>query len=323
MYIYTQKPTDWIFGSYTGIQTTEKNPGGQWLEYTPVMESQVIGDRDTWACTTFSTLSCLETLHKWKTGIEINWSDKYNAVLAGTVPFGGNTIQTVCDTIRSYGLVLESDCPFERWEAGYKIPQEIIDKGKKWFDNYALNFDSVRPTLENYQGDIINALEYSPLAVGVAYANGEGILNPKTTQNHLVALVGYKYGEYWLVMDSYQMKIKKYDWNYRFAGLVRFNLTIKNESMLKLEKNQCYKLIEGKTQLSGVAVAVDDNDDDLVLVVHPEGFEGRALMDSISRLGGAENLKVFSVSLADWNSVQKYDTKWEKIPNIDLKGNPI
>lgn len=302
-YNQQQKPTDWIFGSYTGIQTTDKNPGGQWLDYVPVMESQVLGELDTWTCTTFSTLNCLEILHKWKTGIEINWSDKYNGVLAGTVPFGGNTIQVIGDTIKDYGLVLESEYPFGRWQAGAKVPQEIIDKGKKWFDIYALNYDSVRPTREHYQDDVIKALEYSPLAVGVAYANGEGILNPKTHQNHLVALVGYKYGEYWLIMDSYQMKIKKYDWNYRFAGLVRFNLTIKNESMLTLKNNQIYLLVEGKEQKAGIAV-------DGKLMV---GDKIDVLFNAVARNDGFYKTSIIPVSLVDWDSVNK----------TDLKGNPI
>jgi hypothetical protein len=303
MYIYTQKPTDWIFGSYTGIKRDGKNNGGQWTDYLPVMESQIIDGQDTWFCTTFSTLNCLEILHKWKTGVEKNWSDMYNAVLAGTRPLGGNSLQVVGDTIRQYGLVNETDYPMQKWFEGIKVPQEITDKGKKWFDTYAFNFESVRPSLESYQNDVIDALEYSPLAVGVAYADGEGILNPKTQPNHLVALVGYKYGEYWIVMDSYKTKLKKYHWNYRFAGIVSYNLTIKNEHMLKLIDNQIYLLVEGKEQKAGIAV-----DGKLMI-----GDKTDVLFNSVARNGGFHKTSIIPVSLVDWNSVGK----------TDLKGNPL
>lgn len=294
--------TDWVFGGFTGIRSDEKNIGGQWFDYLPIMESQVINDFDSWFCTSFSTLNCLEILHKWKTGIEMNWSDAYSAILSGTVPNGGNSVQVVCDTIKDFGLVLESDFPLA-WHEGIKVPQEVIDKGKKWFDTYALNYEAVRPTRENYQGDVIKALEHSPLAVSVAYANGEGVLNPKTIKNHVVSLIGYQYGEYWLIMDSYQMKVKKYAWDYRFGGLVRFNLTIINENMLKLIDNQIYLLVEGSEQKAGIAV-----DGKLMI-----GDKIDVLFNSVARNNGFYKTTIIPVSLVDWGSV----------PHCDMKGNPL
>lgn len=302
-YNQQQKPTDWKFGGYTGIKNDICNPLGQWLEYIPQMETQVY-EWDTWGCVTFSTLNCLEILHKYLTGIEENWSDRFIIVLSGTQPNGGNSLQVVADTIRDYGLVSEMDCPVVGRDKYYTIYQSTKDKGRKFLDNYAVNYEFVRPERETYQQDVMDALMYSPLAVGVAYADGEGVLNPKGNQNHFVALVGYKKGEYWIVADSYRKQIKHYSWDYRFAGIAKFKLTIKQENMLNLREGMIYLLVEGKEQKAGIAV--DGN-----LMV---GEKIDVLLNSAGRNGGfMANVNVIPVSLADWNSVNKTDLKGNKL----------
>jgi len=307
-FIEKQKYNDWVWGGLGANTSFVVNSGGQWLDYLPVMENQNSCGWETYLCTSFSTLNCMEIIHKFLTGNEINWSDRFNGVLSGTVPYGGNSLQAVADNIIKNGLVLESECPLIPNQAEfYQISNETKKKGLEWLDKYALNYWTVRPERETYQLDIMKALEYSPLAVGVAYADGDGILDPKASQNHLVALVGYKKGSYWIVMDSFSRKTKKYHWDYKFGGIYLYKLTIKETDMLIVKENEIYHLVEGPEQR--LAIGIDGS-----LFIGDKGQEFMVVLQASGRknvkLG---EIKPIQVNLADWESVNHYNLKGERI----------
>jgi len=316
------RPTDYTYKGLSAIR------GGSvvddWESYLPVMETQVIDEVDSWFCPIFSTLNALEVWYKYLTGEEKNWSDMYLGLLSGTEPGHGNSVQVIMDTMHRYGNVLEAVFAFVAWNSSLTVPEEVIEIGKEWLEKYEFRAEIVRPELETYKEDILDALQYSPLVVGVKYANGvtdNEILNPIGTANHLVLLFGHdKQKAAWKVMDSYQRKIKYYNDNYRFAGIVKFDLRIKENVMFKPISDQLYVLTEGKAQL--YAIGFEGK-----LMVYENSFD--AQMNSLMRRRKALSQKTLTINdflpieigLTEWRSVEKINGKGE--PYIDyLNDNP-
>ena len=63
---------DWCFLGYTGINDKILVENGQWDRYLPVYEAQGRQGFDSYACVTFSTLNCVETLIRRQYGEEEN-----------------------------------------------------------------------------------------------------------------------------------------------------------------------------------------------------------------------------------------------------------
>lgn len=129
--IIEQKPQDWAAGQ---IPYEVLNPSGDWTQYLPSAENQYTHKIDTMACVTFSCLNVIETQYKFRTGKEINFSDRFIAKLSGTTA-NGNSVQRVLDAINTYGLVLEEEWPTDlemTWDEYYaEIPPEVLAKANK------------------------------------------------------------------------------------------------------------------------------------------------------------------------------------------------
>jgi len=134
--IIETKITDFIAGV---LPYQVVNPLGDWSGFEPRGENQFSNHQDSMACVTFSALNCIETQYKFLTGKEINFSDRFIAKLSGTTQ-QGNTIQKVLDTIRKYGLVLETEWPTPAsfsWDEYYAtIPPEVLAKARKFTIGY-------------------------------------------------------------------------------------------------------------------------------------------------------------------------------------------
>jgi len=158
--IIKQNPKDFVAGTlpYEELLST-----GDWLPYAPTGENQFSNHADSMACVTFSALNVIETQYKFLTGKEINFSDRFIAKLSGTTP-QGNYIQKVLDTIRQYGLVLDSDYPAPAnftWDEYYQeIPPEVMAKAVKYDITY--EFGST-----NYGWD----LKHAPLQMIIEKVN--------------------------------------------------------------------------------------------------------------------------------------------------------
>src|SRR3990167_4059034 len=86
------------------------NPDGDWTGSLPPDEPQQIGF-DTSNCTGFGLTNALEIQHKFLYKEEINFSDRYLGIKAGTFPPGNNP-QTVAEAARNGGLIPEAFLPF-------------------------------------------------------------------------------------------------------------------------------------------------------------------------------------------------------------------
>ena len=309
-------PRDWVYGALTGINADILEPSGQWD--LPVAEVQREGSFDSYACVSFAILNCIEILELRITGIERNYSDRYLAKKSGTVVGYGNSARVVADTIRQYGLLNESDYPFVGNEAKYYKPLTVNQdwEAEKWLDDYAFNYDFLRPQWNERQKVMMEALQKAPLSVAVKYANGTGILNPVGGTDHFVTVYGYEEGVYWKVFDHYGNFYKKYAWDYGFSCILNPNLTIKNNNMVQLKHNTIYLLSEGViTQKVGLFIKYDKDDNEInKMINYPEKIEAKAILNAAGRVGGSlGDVNCYGISLVDWNSVDHVDTKFKSI----------
>ncbi len=103
---------DWLFGGISGVPLVVLQTNRQWGSFLPDYEPQINKDGDTQWCVTFSALNCLETLLKRKYDIDRNFSDRYTALMSGTIRGVGNYLYKVADSIRNDGVVDEVHAPY-------------------------------------------------------------------------------------------------------------------------------------------------------------------------------------------------------------------
>lgn len=169
---------DWIAGGISGITYKEELPSGDWTPYLPLEEWQwhTIGF-DTMACVTFSALNVLETLYFFKTGIRRNFSDRFTAVMSGTMKTG-NYLWKVGDSIRKDGLVDEADYPMidnPTWDTYYVTPPiEVINKAKEFLKDWEVHYEVIDFTRES----LLKHIKQAPIQVVIP---GHAVMNFLTT----------------------------------------------------------------------------------------------------------------------------------------------
>src|SRR3990167_3390611 len=228
------EPENWILGA-SSLPQIILRPDGQWLDYFPKTEDQK-KLTETFNCTAFSTLNCVEILFEESFGAERNYSDRFTGISAGTKP-PGNTAQAVAEAVRKFGVIKEELLPFndaidttEKYFSPNPLTKDLLQEGKKWLLQYGFGHEWLRSltTSANKIKLMKQALQFSPLVFPV-YAwekTGEFYTNIENQQNtHLTVCAGYKENEYWIIFDSYAPYIKHLDWNFPFGTVKRFSLT--------------------------------------------------------------------------------------------------
>jgi len=155
-------------------------PDGDWRsDRRPIKEIQKNIHFDTFNCTSFNTLNQIEQYMYVRYGLEVNYSDRWLGIIAGTKP-PGNDPHVVYEAIRKYGLIDESMLPFtdeittvEDYysfkggdeQACYKAGREWLEKfdfKHEWIFNPDMNIP-----LDEKINNIKEALKVSPLAMAV------------------------------------------------------------------------------------------------------------------------------------------------------------
>lgn len=146
-----------------------------------------------------------------------NLSDRFLAKMSGVTP-NGNSQSKVLDSLRKlHGAVPEEVWPSNidefSWNEFYSsIPQDIVDSGYKFVEEYEVGYEAVWSTPNALKA----ALQYSPLYVaGYAWSFSNGFYR-SGSPNHAFTLVGYVDGVCWFAYDSYYPFIKKLAWDYKF-----------------------------------------------------------------------------------------------------------
>lgn len=164
------KPSDYMIGGVTGVPLrSTRNVLGDWTMYQPAFLPQFLeGQFDTFACTTFSAISCIEIqlnyllannfLSKNTTDFlqnnsyigtdkKIHISRRFTAITSGTTK-DGNTFPRVWDAIRrDFGLLPEVDLPFtgktfeEYYNPPLKITNGMYNKAKQFLSYFDVKYE--------------------------------------------------------------------------------------------------------------------------------------------------------------------------------------
>lgn len=159
-------PRDWVASQ---IPYKVENESGDWTDFLPPGEWQRNNFVDTMACVTFSLLNCIETIEKFKTGKQVNYSDRWIALMSGTTK-QGNYLSRVAQAVREYGLVKEESWPAPdnyNWDSYYALPSaekmaELKAEGAEWKRTRDLNYAFL---YEITPAEISLHLKQSPLQI--------------------------------------------------------------------------------------------------------------------------------------------------------------
>lgn len=216
--------SDYIVGAGSAVREQEVlNINGDWEPKVPEGEYQHGVYFDTMACVTFSATNILEMLFKAKFGVEINFSDRFTAKMSGT-SLKGNTFSNVAESIRKDGLILEEkwDYPrmqrtpaFIRDEYYETIPNTLVEEGKKFLEDYEIQYEWVPTTKEKLR----EALQYAPLQVQVVAwydKDKDGVYEKPVGVdfNHGTTLVEYPLTGRPKIFDSYSPFVKELEEGY-------------------------------------------------------------------------------------------------------------
>lgn len=105
---------------------------------------------------------------KQQTGVEVNLSDRFLAKMSGTT-VNGNWLYIVADTIRKYGVPLESQWPKPPgnswgWNEYYSpIPASVINQAKWLLDEFAVEYEALDIYWKDRKFEIEKHLKHCPL----------------------------------------------------------------------------------------------------------------------------------------------------------------
>lgn len=216
-------------------------PNHSWAGFLPEYEKQSEGDFDTYACTVFGTFNCIETYLFAQYGIKKNFSDRFTAVMSGTIPGWGNYIDAPARSIAKDGVIEESEYPFVGNEKEYYkiISNKLKEKVKQSLTQWEIQSEWV-----DWAGcdpeELWGALQYSPLEVTVLawYPPKDGTyLNTGSDKtNHVVMLFAGEYKKWWLIYDHYEQSIKKLSWDFYFGSAMRHIMKPRMLELIKGDK---------------------------------------------------------------------------------------
>lgn len=227
---------------------------GQWLDYFTLDEPQEKNGIETYACTCFNSIRLITTYLKEKYNIEKNFSERALSIMAHVTPPGADP-HSVLETIRKEGLARDELLPFDgvstfdEYHAPDPLPTSITDDAKKFLTEFEFSHSWLfYPTasVEYKQAQLTTALQSSPIGVSVyAWKERNGLYYKEIGEidNHWTTVVGFKYGEYWLVKDSYDPFLKKLEWAFDFGFAKRIYLEYRTQNPEPLRKVSFFKKI--------------------------------------------------------------------------------
>lgn len=192
-----------------------------------------------------SLWSTLQSLGLIKNG-KVNVSDRRTAKGSGTDPAEGNTVRAVDDYLRAFYVCPEDLWPFPDGltkDQYYTVmPAAVADYGKKCAPYFTLATKYV-PDVGVYSSpaQMWDALQYSPCWVSVDgnyQTDTNDVIRGETLKaavdsnkeqgtywyNHRVTVRAGVFGQYWEIHDHYLKQIRKFAWDYPFAGVKIMNI---------------------------------------------------------------------------------------------------
>ena len=203
-------PDQWVLGSLRGQVL---NPSGDWTPYLPVYEPQA-EKYETGGCTAWGLQNQVETLLKFLTGIEWNFSERYNYILAEIKSPEGQQPHITYESVRKWGLIDHSLLPIPDTYKEFITPKPMtlpyLKTGKMWLDRFEFKHEWVLDGKNPRQAEILkDAIRYSPVCISVTAwtKRGDEYVDNGRQNNHWVLLVKYE-GDRPVIFDSYDHAIK-------------------------------------------------------------------------------------------------------------------
>lgn len=223
------------------------NESGNWLPYVPEDEDQNIRGIESSACFVEGQQHTIATIEEKMFGVfgenNNNYSARFNALLSGGTPTGGDPLKAA-DSFRHDGLVKQESMPFgteiQSWDDfhSWKGVDEakVRAQGKAYLMRKEIGYDIVcekcEPVATKYL-KLKQALKYSPCPVSVsAWFHGQDGCYYKPQgmdDNHLVELVYIDDDNCAYVRDTYAPYLKKLEPFYDFDFGMRYTVKIKTQ----------------------------------------------------------------------------------------------
>lgn len=245
--------THWNLGA---VDAPVVNESGDWRSAKPIGEKQRIRF-ETSNCTSFNWLNAIETYIKYKYDIDINFSDRWLGIVAGTTLYG-NDPHKVAEAIRKNGLIPEYLLHYSEnlnnasEYYSFKDADEDVcrDAGKEWLDHWEFYHEwVVNPqmnlTVEEKKVRIKEALKRSPLGLSVAAwtkQDGVYVKNPAERDNHWTSILCQD--DLNRIFDSYEPYDKDLDVLYDFMYVKQFVLLKRNTGHSVQPENELQALID-------------------------------------------------------------------------------
>jgi len=140
-------PDNYVLGASNALPKVVLQADGNWEKFLPSTERQNI-NVETFNCTSFGTLNVLETIFKKIYGENINFSDRFLGIMAGTKP-PGNDPHKVGEAARKEGIILEEILPFlgATWQEYYSFlggnKADCLIRGQQFLNKYVLGHEWV------------------------------------------------------------------------------------------------------------------------------------------------------------------------------------
>lgn len=176
------KETDWVAGGVSGSTATAVIPDGKdWLDFQRPEETQKNKNFDSFSCVTYASLKSLSYYMKVVHGLDMDFSERFTAVMSGTTPGKGNTVRAVLESIRLHGFVLESDYPSmtpemtqSQWfqDPPERIKQIGLKNSKEWKIEWEVLASANMFVPDVDHGIIITGQKRGvPICIGYAWAS--------------------------------------------------------------------------------------------------------------------------------------------------------
>lgn len=223
-----------------------KQENGNWFHSLPLKEYQVKNNIETYGCTSFNTLAQIEAYMKRVFNLDVEYSDRFLGIVAGTKP-PGNDPQVVFEAIRKHGLIPDSMLPFSddimSVEEYYSFKggneEACRAEGKKWLEKYEFFhewvFNENQPEEEKWNNMKV-ALKSSPLSVCV-YAwtkDDRNVYIAMGQPNHWTCM--YNIEDVLKIFDTYEPVLKDVLQNIEYCKRIyirpRIQATKKTNSLL-------------------------------------------------------------------------------------------
>jgi len=233
------KTEDWLLGATGG---TPINPSMDWTPYVTEYELQRNKHFDNYSCVTNTAWNLYQTLINFKYGIKIDKSKRYTAVISGTKPRQGNSMQAPFESIRKDDCVDDEDYPSmtpDMTEVEYfkKIPDFI-----KTQVNFLKDYSTTHEFLPSGSSpasneEIMTGLTISPVGVCVngnyQFDKDGNLCNDDGNVTHALLIVKAEPGKRYLAVDSENPNgLLPIKWGYKFRYCKIGYVEKKNQEVL-------------------------------------------------------------------------------------------